>query len=91
MARQRISPGLHSIFREIAHPKARIVLVEIPAASQVPTKFKNIAYMRVGSATPKIADHAGHEASLLGKLRPFVWEQGVAKSFVSTASPSKSP
>ena len=60
------------------------MLVEIPAASQVPTKFKNIAYMRVGSATPKIADHPGHEASLLAKLRPFVWEQGVAKSFVST-------
>ena len=81
---KEISPGLHCIFREIAHPKARIVLVEIPAASQVPTKFKNIAYMRVGSATPKIADHPGHEASLLAKLRPFVWEKGVAKSFVST-------
>ncbi len=79
-----ISPSLHCVFREVIHPQGRVVLAEIPAAAQVPTRFKNIAYTRVGSATPKIADHPAHEASLLAKLRPFVWEQGVARSFVST-------
>jgi ATP-dependent DNA helicase RecG len=79
-----ISPNLHCVFREVPHPKARVVMLEIPAAMQVPTKFKNIGYIRVGSATPKLADHQAYEATLLAKLRPFVWEQGVAKSFVPT-------
>ncbi len=81
---QNINPPLHFRFHEVAHTAGRVVLLEIPAASQVPTKFRNIPYIRVGSATPKLADHAAHEASLLAKLRPFVWEQGVAKAFVTT-------
>jgi predicted HTH transcriptional regulator len=78
----QISPSLHFSFKDVQHAKGRIVLLEIPAAANVPTKFKNIAYIRIGSATPKLADHQAHEASLLSKLRPFVWEQGVAKSFI---------
>jgi ATP-dependent DNA helicase RecG len=80
-----ISPSLHCIFRDVPHPKGRVVLLEIPAATQVPTKFNNIAYVRIGPTTPKIGDHPAQEASLLAKLRPFVWEHGVAKSFLSTA------
>jgi ATP-dependent DNA helicase RecG len=82
---QSVSPSLHFKFHEVAHPSGKVVVLEIPAASQVPTKFKNIAYIRIGSTTPKISDHPAHEASLLAKLRPFVWEQGVAAAFVETS------
>ncbi|MGM5026272.1 ATP-binding protein [Tardiphaga sp. 862_B3_N4_1] len=81
-----ISPSLHFSFHEIHHPDGRLVMLEIPAASSVPTRFQNIAYTRIGAATPKLADHPAHEASLLAKLRPFVWEQGIAASFATTSN-----
>ncbi len=79
-----VSPSLYFTFKEIQHPNGLVVLLEIPAATQVPSKFQNIAYIRLGPTTPKLADHQAVEASLLAKLRPFVWEQGVAKSYVTT-------
>jgi ATP-dependent DNA helicase RecG len=78
-----ISPSLDCVFREVAHPKGRVVLLEIPAAMQVPTRFKNIAYVRIGPTTPKLGDHRAQEESLVAKLRPFIWEQGVAKTFMT--------
>ncbi|WP_354110723.1 ATP-binding protein [Bradyrhizobium sp. S3.12.5] len=78
-----LTPSLHFRFIDVEHPSGRIVLLEIPAAVSVPTKFNHIPYVRVGPATPKLSDHASHEASLLAKLRPFAWEQGVAAAFVT--------
>jgi ATP-dependent DNA helicase RecG len=66
-------------------PKGRVVLLEIPRASMVTTKFKNIAYIRIGPTTPKLADHPAYETSLIAKLQPFTWERGIAESFVSTS------
>lgn len=80
---QMISPSLPMAFKEVPHAQGRIVILEIPAAMQIPTKFNNIPYIRIGSATPKLADYPEHEAGLLSKLRPFAWEQGCAKSFVT--------
>lgn len=60
-----------------------MVVLEIPAARTVPIKFGDIPYIRVGSATPKLSDYPEREADLLSKLRPFVWEAGVAASFLT--------
>jgi ATP-dependent DNA helicase RecG len=60
----------------------RVVLLEIPAADRVPTKYQGRAYLRIGEATPPPSDHAGFEAALMGKLTEFSWESGVAASFV---------
>ncbi len=79
-----MSSSLHIAFKEIPHPKGRVVLLEIPAAASVSTKFKNIPYIRIGPTTPKLADHPAHEASLNAKLQSFAWEQGVAAPFVTT-------
>lgn len=81
---KQVSPDLHFTFKEVNHSKGRLVILEIPAAAQVSTKFKNIAYVRIGSATPKLSDYPDREASLMARLRPFVWEHGVAKQFVET-------
>lgn len=80
-----LSPSINFVFKEVRHSKGRLVLLEVPAAEQVTTKFENIAYIRIGQATPKLADYPQREAALLAKLRPFVWETGVAQSFVSSA------
>jgi ATP-dependent DNA helicase RecG len=79
-----VSPSVNFRFKDIRHYKGRLVLLEIPAANQVPTKFNNIAYIRIGQATPKLVDHPEREAALLVKLVSFVWEQGVAIPFVLT-------
>jgi ATP-dependent DNA helicase RecG len=81
-----ISPDLNFSFKDVPHPGGKVVILEIPAAATVPTKFRNISYIRIGPATPKLSDYPGHEAGLIAKLQPFVWEQGVAESFVSTAT-----
>lgn len=80
---QMIAPSLPLTFKEAPHAAGRVVILEVPAAMQIPTKFNNIPYIRIGSATPKLADYPEHEAGLLSKLRPFAWEQGCAKSFVT--------
>lgn len=80
-----LSPSINFRFKEIKHVKARLILLEIPAAEQVPTKFENIAYIRIGQATPKLADYPMREAALLAKLKPFIWETGIAQTFVTSA------
>jgi ATP-dependent DNA helicase RecG len=67
-----LSPSFSFRFQVVAHPNGRIVLLEIPATNTVPVKFNGVPYIRIGSATPKLADFPEREADLLGKLRPFV-------------------
>ncbi len=77
-----LAPSIHFVFHELNHPRGRVVILEIPAAATVPTKFNNIPYLRIGQATPKLVDFQEREASLLAKLRPFIWERGHAKTFL---------
>jgi ATP-dependent DNA helicase RecG len=80
--RNQIKPDTNIEFFTVKYPGKRVVLLQIPAATTVPTKFGNIAYIRLGSATPKLSDYPEKEASLLSKLRPFAWERGIALGFV---------
>jgi len=82
---RRLSPSINFRFKDVHHTKGRLVMLEIPAAEQVTTKFENIAYLRIGQTTPKLADFPVREAALLSKLKPFVWESGVARAFVQSA------
>ena len=80
---RKIKPSLVIEFKEIRHPKGRVVLLEIPPATTIPTTFDNIAYIRIGSATPKLSDHPDYHKNLIETLRPYMWEQGVAKQYVT--------
>jgi len=57
------------------------VLLEIPAAVPSPVEFDGVAYLRIGSATPKLSAHPQRQRALWDKLRPFVWESGIAEQF----------
>lgn len=81
---QMLDPCPNLQFQELQHPDGRVVVLEIPAATTSPVAFKGVAYIRLGSATPKLSDQKAIEAALWAKLRPFAWEQGVALSFVSS-------
>lgn len=78
-----MSPSIPLRFINLPHPQGPLVLLEIPAASSVPIKFNNIAWIRIGSATSRLAEYQDREAALLDKLRPFVWERGHALQFVT--------
>lgn len=80
---QRLSPSIALSFRVVEHPGGRVVILEIPGATTSPVAFNDIAYIRIGSATPKLTDFPDRFQKLVDNIRPYTWEKGIAKSFVS--------
>lgn len=78
-----LQPSIPFSFRVANHPDGRVVLLEIPAATGAPVAFNNIAYIRIGSATPKLTDYPERYQQLLERLLPYRWEQGIARQFAS--------
>ena len=70
-------------FRKVNHPKGNLVLLEIPATHTTPVEYDRIAYIRIGSVTPRISDYPEHYQKLINSLRSYNWEKAVAKSFVT--------
>ena len=70
-------------FKKINHPDGSVVILEIPAATTAPVAFDSIPYIRVGSATPKLSDHSAIFQKLITNMRPYTWEKGHAKTFIS--------
>ena len=80
---QRLMPSPPLDFQTIVHPGGRVVLLQVPASTELPVAFDRIARIRIGSATPPLRDYPEIEKRLLAKLRPFVWEQGPAADFLT--------
>ncbi|NQU32623.1 MAG: putative DNA binding domain-containing protein [Bacteroidetes bacterium] len=80
---QMLQPRLTFSFRKINHPKGNLVLLEIPAAISTPVEFDKTAYVRIGSATPRLSEYPEHFQKLINNLRPYNWERAIAKAFVS--------
>ncbi len=80
---QRLTPSIALSFKVINHPSGRVVLLEIPAATIAPVAFDAIAYIRIGSATPKLTDHPAQFQKLINNMRPYTWERDIAKSFIN--------
>jgi ATP-dependent DNA helicase RecG len=81
---QRLKPSLAFEFRNVDHPEGQVVLLEIPAATSAPVTFDNIAYIRIGSTTPKLADYPERYQRLIETLRPYSWEQAIARSYATS-------
>ena len=79
---KKLQPSITCSFRGVDHPNGRVVLLEIPAATTAPVSFDDNAYIRIGSATPKLNDFPDYFQKLITNLRPYTWEKGIAKSFV---------
>ena len=79
----KLKPSILFQFRVVAHPEGRVVIMEIAAATPAPVQFDGTAYIRIGSTTPKSADHTQRYEALINALRPFAWEHGVAMSYVT--------
>ena len=80
---QRLTPDVAFRFQTVAHPGGRVVLLTIPAATASPVDFERTAYLRIGSATPRLADYPERQRALWRKLQPFLWETGIAAGFLT--------
>ncbi len=78
-----LKPSIAFNFRTVAHPAGRVVLMEIPAATSTPVSFKSVAHIRIGSATPKLADFPDRHQALIEALRPYAWEHNIATQYIS--------
>lgn len=78
-----LQPSIAFCFRPVAHPQGRLVLLEIPAATGAPVAFKGVPYIRIGSATPKLTEYPQRYQQLIERLRPYRWEQGMARQYAS--------
>lgn len=78
----RLQPSIPFRFIDVDRDDLRLVLLEIPAATTAPVAYDRSARIRIGSATPLLADHPERQKALWTKLQPYVWEQGVTSQFV---------
>ncbi|MGY6649354.1 ATP-binding protein [Wenyingzhuangia sp. IMCC45574] len=81
---QMLTPKIAIKFKKVKHPKGNLVLLEIPATHSTPVEFNKIAYLRIGSATPRLSDYPEHYQLLINSLRPYTWEKAIAKSFITS-------
>jgi ATP-dependent DNA helicase RecG len=79
---ERLQPSIPFRFIDVDRDDFRLVLLEIPAATTAPIAYDRHARIRIGSATPLLADHPERQKALWIKLQPYVWEQGAASQFV---------
>ena len=80
---QRLQPAIDFRFEVIDYHGTRLVMLTIPAASTAPVEFDRTAFVRIGSATPRLSDHPERLKALWAKLQPYAWETGVAVQFLT--------
>ena len=54
---QRLQPAVAFSFRSFDYQGQRLVLLEIPAATTGAVEFDRQAFVRIGSATPRLSDY----------------------------------
>ena len=81
---QRLRPDVPFSFETVDHPDGKLVLLEVPAATTAPVEFDETAYIRIGSTTPRLAGRPERQRALWDKLRPYMWETGIAMPFVAS-------
>jgi ATP-dependent DNA helicase RecG len=80
---QRLQPAIGVNFKSVDDHGTRLVMLEIPAAISSPVEFDRQAFIRIGSATPRLSDHPERLKALWSKLQSYAWETGIAAQFLS--------
>ncbi len=82
---QHLNPRIDFIIHEFQHEQKNVVIIEIPPAISQPVKFNNIAYIRVGSATPKLNDYPEKESKIWNNINKKSFEKGIARENLTVA------
>lgn len=75
-----LTPRIDFTIYEFTYESKRIILFEIKPIAYSPVRFKEIAYIRVGSYTKRLTDYPEKEKLLWQKSAQMSFEKGVAKN-----------
>lgn len=75
---QHLNPHIDFRIYEFEYNGKNIVILQIPPAISQPIKFNNIAFVRIGSATPKLDDHPEKERKIWNNINRNSFEKGIA-------------
>lgn len=73
-----LEPRLHFRLHEFIHDGKQVVILEIPACEHMPVRWKNVAYIRVGSYKKKLVDYPEKERALWLRASRTSFEKGIA-------------
>lgn len=82
----RLNPGIDFKIYEFSYNSFPIVIFEIPAANNQPTKFDGVAYIRINEATRELNKFPEKERALWEKLSELIFEKGIALSNIDPKS-----
>jgi predicted HTH transcriptional regulator len=80
----QLDPKIDVRIREGPVDGRDMVLFEVPPATQMPTRFRKEAYIRVGSYTKPLRDHPGKERELWKLFHEVPFEESVATENVTS-------
>src|SRR3989338_8051593 len=82
---KNINPKIDFRIYEQLFEDKKIALFIIPPAINQPVKFQNIAYIRVGSTTPKLSDYPDKESKIWNNINRKSFEKGIAKEHLTVS------
>lgn len=80
---RKLNPKIDFSVHEFLHKNLPIVIFEIPPAINQPVKYDNVAYIRIGEATPKLSDYPEKESKIWSNINRKSFEKGIAKENLS--------
>ena len=76
---QMLSPKIDFRIYEFLYKEKSLVLFKIPPATDEPVRFRNVAYIRIGSNTRKLQDFKEKGQKIWNNLQNRNFEKGIAK------------
>ena len=80
---KHLDPKIDFRIYEKLYNSRKIVLFVIPPAISHPVKFNNIAYIRIGSTTPKLTDYPDKESKIWNNINRKSFEKGIAREHLT--------
>lgn len=82
---KHFQPKIDFKIHEFQYDDKNIVIFQIPPALNQPVKFNNIAYVRIGSATPKLSDYSEKESKIWSNINKKSFEKLIAEEGLTVA------
>ena len=79
----QLNPRIDFSFSEIKYPEGRVVVMMIDSAGNTPVKFRNTAWIRVGTYKKLLSDHPERERKIWNNNTFNCFEKKIAKSGIS--------
>lgn len=82
---RKLNPKIDFSIHEFNYNGFAITLFKIPPATNQPVKYDNVAYIRIGEATPKLSDYPDKESKIWSNINRKSFEKGIAKEQVTVS------